>query len=148
MEQRVPERATCGAPEATNGIAARTHHAPEAAYELAAHKHDAAKAINGVTVPTVCASKDLNGITVPAVSTSQAMTDGVAPARITLNGATESLRMWHYIDPTGKEQGPHSMDQMRKWQEAGYFDQAFLVWRTGQTRRKAILLAEAMRMTF
>ncbi|XP_071684659.1 zinc finger CCCH domain-containing protein 19 isoform X3 [Lolium perenne] len=148
MEQRVPERATCGAPEATNGIAARTHHAPEAAYELAAHKHDAAKAINGVTVPTVCASKDLNGITVPAVSTSQAMTDGVAPARITLNGATESLRMWHYIDPTGKEQGPHSMDQMRKWQEAGYFDQAFLVWRTGQTRRKAILLVEAMRMTF
>jgi hypothetical protein len=125
-----------------------THHASEVAYEFAAHKHDAAEAGNEVTVPTVCASKDLNGITVRAVSTSQAMTEGVAPARITLNGATESLRMWHYTDPTGKEQGPHSMDQMRKWQEAGYFDQAFLVWRTGQTRRKAILLVEAMRMTF
>ncbi|KAM0925890.1 hypothetical protein ACQ4PT_003795 [Festuca glaucescens] len=162
MEQREPERATCGAPEATNGIAARTHHAPEAvdwnsahthhtpevAYGIAAHKHDAAEAINGVTVPTVSASKDLNGIAVSAVSTSQAMNEVVAPARITLNGATESVRMWHYIDPTGKEQGPHSMDQMRKWQQAGFFDQAFLVWRTGQTRRKAILLVEAMRMTF
>ncbi|KAM0854666.1 hypothetical protein ACQ4PT_050291 [Festuca glaucescens] len=162
MEQREPERATCGAPEATNRIAARTHHAPEAvdrntaythhasevANGIAAHKHDAAEAVNMVTVPAICGSEDLDGITVPALSTSQAMTDVVAPARITLNGATEFVRMWHYIDPTGKEQGPHSMDQMRKWQQAGYFDQAFLVWRTGQTRRKAILLVEAMQMTF
>jgi len=162
MEQRVPERATRGAPEATNRIAACTrddleavnritsyrHHVPEVANGIAAHRHDGPEAINGVTVPTVCASQNLDGITTPACSTSQAMTEVVAPSRITMNGATESVKMWHYTDPTGQEQGPHSMDQMRKWQQAGYFTVTFPVWRTGQTRREAILLVDAMRMMF
>ena len=76
------------------------------------------------------------------------MTEVVAPAPINMNGATESIKMWHYIDPTGQEQGPHTMDEMRKWQVLGYFDLDFRVWRTGQSWRKAIKLVDAMRMTF
>jgi hypothetical protein len=147
MQQRVAERVTCAASEATNRISALTHHAPAVANGVAAHTHDAQEAINGVTQPTVCASEDLNG-TMAARSTAQAMTEVVAPARITLNGVAESVKLWHYIDPMGQEQGPHSMDEMRKWQKAGYFDLAFPVWRTGQTKEEAILLGNAMRMAF
>ncbi|CAM0883963.1 unnamed protein product [Alopecurus aequalis] len=157
MEQREPERATCGAPEATNGIAARTHHAPEAVDRqythhtpevpngIVVHTRDAPEAINGVTVPTLGASENLDGITMPKRSTSRAMTQDVA---LIVNRITESDKMWHYIDPAGHEQGPHSMDSLRRWQQEGFFDLGFRVWRTGQSRRKAIKLVDAMQMMY
>jgi len=48
--------------------------------------------------------------------------------------------VWHYIDPSGNEQGPFKLSCLRYWKECGYFDGAFKVWKTGQTEEDAILL--------
>ena len=48
--------------------------------------------------------------------------------------------IWHYIDPSGEEQGPFKLSCLRYWKECGYFDDAFKVWKTGQKEEEAILL--------
>ncbi|KAI5003126.1 hypothetical protein ZWY2020_027776 [Hordeum vulgare] len=127
-DQREPERAKCGGPEADNGIAA--------------HAHDGPEAVNGLTIPTVRVSDDLDGITGPARSTSQAM----ARDPVTVNGIGESDQGWLYMDPQGQEHGPFPMARMREWQQLGYFPEDFRVWKAGKSRRRrTILLVDAMR---
>ncbi|KAI9486936.1 MAG: hypothetical protein EXX96DRAFT_551207 [Benjaminiella poitrasii] len=42
---------------------------------------------------------------------------------------TERSYSWTYCDPSGKEQGPFSAQEMQSWFQAGYFDQSLLVKR-------------------
>lgn len=53
---------------------------------------------------------------------------------------------WHYIDPQGAVQGPFAMSQLQQWQNAGYFAKDFKIWRTDETKDRAILLVQAAQM--
>ncbi|KAH7685184.1 RNA polymerase I transcription factor UAF protein [Dioscorea alata] len=56
----------------------------------------------------------------------------------------ETCEVWHYIDPSGKEQGPFSLASLRYWKEEGFFDDDFKVWRSSEPKSSAILLTEAL----
>ncbi|KAL6656612.1 hypothetical protein ACP70R_004392 [Stipagrostis hirtigluma subsp. patula] len=58
-----------------------------------------------------------------------------------------SLAMWHYEDPQGVIQGPFRMGQLWNWYKAGFFGENFMVWRTDQTKKQAVLLKDAIRST-
>ncbi|XP_078181635.1 uncharacterized protein At5g08430-like isoform X6 [Carex rostrata] len=60
---------------------------------------------------------------------------------------SENIREWYYLDPMGMQHGPFSMKLLRTWEQKGFFDKNFEVWRVGQSIRDAILLSEASRNT-
>ncbi|KAM0854129.1 hypothetical protein ACQ4PT_050591 [Festuca glaucescens] len=59
---------------------------------------------------------------------------------------TRHTAMWYYTDPQDDEQGPFSLEMLRGWKEADYFDDDFRVWRAGQSSDSAILLTDALRL--
>ncbi|EOX92753.1 SWIB/MDM2 domain,Plus-3,GYF, putative isoform 2 [Theobroma cacao] len=56
--------------------------------------------------------------------------------------------MWHYSDPRGYEQGPFSLKSLKGWKDAHYFPPDFKVWKTGQSKRKAVLLTDILHRMF
>ncbi|XP_019703985.2 uncharacterized protein At5g08430 isoform X4 [Elaeis guineensis] len=58
---------------------------------------------------------------------------------------SDRQKIWHYIDPSGNEQGPFALASLRYWKEEGFFDDDFRVWRAGQSKEDAILLIDALR---
>ncbi|MQL83389.1 hypothetical protein Taro_015911, partial [Colocasia esculenta] len=56
-------------------------------------------------------------------------------------GEKESI--WHYLDPSGRVQGPFPMSSLMYWKSQGFFGDSFKVWRTGQSPRDAMSLREA-----
>ncbi|KAK8655528.1 hypothetical protein V6N13_108103 [Hibiscus sabdariffa] len=56
--------------------------------------------------------------------------------------------MWHYEDPQGDIQGPFSLILLKTWMDGGYFPIDFKVWKTGQSRNNAVLLADVVRQMF
>ncbi|KAK9110905.1 hypothetical protein Scep_018424 [Stephania cephalantha] len=56
--------------------------------------------------------------------------------------------VWHYVDPFGDVQGPFSMVMLEKWHGGNYFSPDFKVWKTGQSQEAAILLTDALALTF
>ncbi|KAI3993028.1 hypothetical protein MKX01_009771 [Papaver californicum] len=52
--------------------------------------------------------------------------------------------IWHYLDPSGKVQGPFSMSLLKMWKSKHFFTPNFKVWKTGQTKEAAILLTDAI----
>lgn len=65
------------------------------------------------------------------------------PARAAKNKVSPLARLWHYVDPQGDSRGPFSLMHLLRWKQNGFFDDGFLVWKTGQTRGQAILLTDA-----
>ncbi|KAF3784804.1 Zinc finger CCCH domain-containing protein 19 [Nymphaea thermarum] len=57
---------------------------------------------------------------------------------------TDTEKMWHYSDPSGKIQGPFSMVQLRKWSTTGYFPSDLRIWRTSEKQEDAVLLNDAL----
>ncbi|KAK9110836.1 hypothetical protein Sjap_018896 [Stephania japonica] len=55
---------------------------------------------------------------------------------------------WHYVDPFGDVQGPFSMEMLEKWHGGNYFSPDFKVWKTGQSQEAAVLLTDALALTF
>ncbi|KAI3962031.1 hypothetical protein MKW92_032677 [Papaver armeniacum] len=68
--------------------------------------------------------------------------DGGACGNIILDNPESSI--WHYLDPTGKVQGPFSMSLLRMWKSKHFFTPDFKVWKTGQPKEAAILLTDAI----
>ncbi|KAL6614051.1 hypothetical protein ACP70R_036321 [Stipagrostis hirtigluma subsp. patula] len=64
-----------------------------------------------------------------------------------VNGMSPLAHVWHYTDPKGEVRGPFPLLQLFKWNNGGFFDEDFKVWRTGQTAEQAILLTDAFRET-
>ncbi|URD73549.1 Plus-3 domain [Musa troglodytarum] len=62
------------------------------------------------------------------------------------NHVDDEDKTWHYVDPSGNEQGPFDMVSLRYWMREGFFDEDFKIWKTGQTREDAILLTDAFRL--
>ncbi|EPS63157.1 hypothetical protein M569_11627 [Genlisea aurea] len=56
----------------------------------------------------------------------------------------ESEKMWHYVDPSGKVQGPFSVVQLRKWNRTGYFPADLRIWRATESQDSAFLLTDAL----
>ncbi|GMJ13262.1 hypothetical protein like AT5G08430 [Hibiscus trionum] len=56
--------------------------------------------------------------------------------------------MWHYEDPQGDIQGPFSLISLKTWMDGDYFPNGFKVWKTGQSRNNAVLLADVVRRLF
>lgn len=76
---------------------------------------------------------------------------GINPAHevngpVTLDANLESTEaIWHYRDPSGKEQGPFTLSCFSGWRDSGYFDDDFKVWKSGQKEEDAVLLTAALR---
>ncbi|KAI7737268.1 hypothetical protein M8C21_023001, partial [Ambrosia artemisiifolia] len=62
----------------------------------------------------------------------------------TKDAATETDKIWHYKDPTGKIQGPFSMAQLRKWNNNKFFPVDLRIWRTSEKEKDGILLTDAL----
>ncbi|XP_073011948.1 uncharacterized protein [Typha latifolia] len=71
---------------------------------------------------------------------SAAPASGVA-ATLNIN---ESEKIWHYVDPSGKTQGPFSMTQLRKWNTTGYFPPNLRIWKSSEKQEDAISLSNAL----
>lgn len=56
----------------------------------------------------------------------------------------ETQKMWHYLDPTGRIQGPFSMLQLRKWSTSGHFPSNLRVWRINEKQDDSVLLTDAL----
>lgn len=57
---------------------------------------------------------------------------------------SETEKVWHYKDPTGKIQGPFSMLQLRKWNTTGFFPVDLRIWKTHDKQDDSILLTDAL----
>lgn len=56
----------------------------------------------------------------------------------------ETEKIWHYLDPTGRIQGPFSMLQLRKWSTSGHFPHNLRVWRINEKQDDSVLLTDAL----
>ncbi|XVF60954.1 hypothetical protein PTKIN_Ptkin08bG0089200 [Pterospermum kingtungense] len=59
-----------------------------------------------------------------------------------------SSLIWHYVDPQGDIQGPFSLKSLKAWMDAEYFPNDFKVWKTGQSKDRAVLLIDIIRAMF
>ncbi|KAJ0972157.1 hypothetical protein J5N97_020116 [Dioscorea zingiberensis] len=61
----------------------------------------------------------------------------------------ETCEVWHYIDPSGNEQGPFSLASLRYWKEEGFFKDDFKVWRSGEPKEscRLFLLTNVLHLT-
>lgn len=66
----------------------------------------------------------------------------------TKEDVSETEKIWHYKDPTGKIQGPFSMAQLRKWNNNKFFPVDLRIWRTSEKEKDGILLTDALEGRF
>ncbi|KAF3782615.1 Zinc finger CCCH domain-containing protein 19 [Nymphaea thermarum] len=59
-------------------------------------------------------------------------------------GVSETDKVWHYCDPSGRIQGPFSMVQLRKWSRTGYFPADLRIWKMTEKQEGSILLTDAL----
>lgn len=60
---------------------------------------------------------------------------------------SNETKLWHYIDPNGKIQGPFCMLQLQKWSTTGYFPPDMRIW-AGDRQDNSILLTDALKGLF
>jgi hypothetical protein len=56
----------------------------------------------------------------------------------------ESEKIWQYMDPTNKFQGPFSIVQLQKWNSSGYFPPDLKIWKASEKQDDSILLTDAL----
>ncbi|KAA8536046.1 hypothetical protein F0562_028524 [Nyssa sinensis] len=78
---------------------------------------------------------------VASETSSASLTAGLAETDTKIS---ETDKIWHYKDPSGKIQGPFSMVQLRKWSNTGYFPTDLRIWRTSENQDDSILLTDAL----
>ncbi|KAG8057522.1 hypothetical protein GUJ93_ZPchr0002g25154 [Zizania palustris] len=78
-------------------------------------------------------------------------TNPVSPANIESEATQESQaaineseKIWQYIDPSGKIQGPFSILQLRKWNSSGYFPPSLKIWKSSDKQDDSISLTDAL----
>lgn len=64
---------------------------------------------------------------------------------IVLDDDDEECLIWHYMDPQGEVQGPFSVELLKRWSSNNYFPPDFMIWKTGQSQREAVLLSDVLR---
>ncbi|KAF8751420.1 hypothetical protein HU200_012096 [Digitaria exilis] len=70
----------------------------------------------------------------------------VAPGAKTASqpAINESEKIWQYMDPSNKIQGPFSIIQLRKWNSNGYFPPSLKIWKASEKQDDSILLTDAL----
>ena len=53
-------------------------------------------------------------------------------------------KIWLYMDPSNKIQGPFSIIQLRKWNSNGYFPPSLKIWKASEKQDDSILLTDAL----
>ncbi|KAL8267359.1 hypothetical protein R6Q59_004703 [Mikania micrantha] len=66
----------------------------------------------------------------------------------TKDNVSETEKIWHYKDPSGKIQGPFSLAQLRKWNNNKFFPVDLRIWRTSEKEKDGILLTDALKGQF
>ncbi|KAG8368180.1 hypothetical protein BUALT_Bualt15G0018300 [Buddleja alternifolia] len=84
-------------------------------------------------------SESFSGVT--SVTPQASLSTGVSETSVKIN---ESEKIWHYKDPSGKQQGPFSIVQLRKWNNTGYFPADLRIWKATEKEENSILLADAL----
>ncbi|KAL8118098.1 zinc finger CCCH domain-containing protein 44 isoform X2 [Apium graveolens] len=69
------------------------------------------------------------------------------PVGNTPSAYSNETKLWHYIDPNGKVQGPFCMLQLQKWSTTGYFPPDMRIW-AGDRQDNSILLTDALKGLF
>lgn len=69
------------------------------------------------------------------------------PVGNTPSAYSNETKLWHYIDPNGKIQGPFCMLQLQKWSTTGYFPPDMRIW-AGDRQDNSILLTDALKGLF
>ncbi|KAK9286023.1 hypothetical protein L1049_025226 [Liquidambar formosana] len=94
-------------------------------------------AIGAQTDQAVVVSESFSGF--PS-ETSMVPPTGITP----YSDNSEIEKMWHYQDPSGTNQGPFSMMQLRKWSATGFFPPNLRIWRINEQQDDSILLTNAL----
>ncbi|KAK9052046.1 hypothetical protein SSX86_028674 [Deinandra increscens subsp. villosa] len=66
----------------------------------------------------------------------------------TNDNVSETEKIWHYKDPSGKIQGPFTLVQLRKWNNNKFFPVDLRIWRTSEKETDGILLTDALEGRF
>ena len=70
---------------------------------------------------------------------------GVEPTAAKIS---ETDKMWHYQDPSGRVQGPFSLVQLKKWSNSGYFPKDLRIWRNTEKQDDSALLTDVLFTVF
>ncbi|KAK9286642.1 hypothetical protein L1049_015042 [Liquidambar formosana] len=97
----------------------------------------------GRNIHTVVASESFSGV-VSDISPAP-LSAGIAQSASKIS---ETEKMWHYQDPSGRVQGPFSVVQLRKWSGSGYFPADLRIWRTTEKQDDSILLTDVLAIKF
>ncbi|KAL6601322.1 hypothetical protein ACP70R_044542 [Stipagrostis hirtigluma subsp. patula] len=71
-------------------------------------------------------------------------TSGSGAKPVSQSTINESEKIWQYMDPSGKIQGPFSIVQLRKWNSSGYFPPSLKIWKASEKQDDSILLTDAL----
>ncbi|VAI34932.1 unnamed protein product [Triticum turgidum subsp. durum] len=81
----------------------------------------------------------------PSVISSQTLTANLmSPTPASQSTVNESEKIWQYMDPSNKIQGPFSIVQLRKWNSSGYFPHNLKIWKSNEKQEDSILLPDAL----
>ena len=93
----------------------------------------------------------LEGTTRSAPQESPGASSGILAANIGSGAKTasesainDSEKIWLYMDPSNKIQGPFSIIQLRKWNSNGYFPPCLKIWKASEKQDDSILLTDAL----
>ncbi|KAK4360520.1 hypothetical protein RND71_019472 [Anisodus tanguticus] len=80
-------------------------------------------------------------------SSSETSITSFSTVNSTSTNNSETDKLWHYRDPSGKIQGPFSVTQLRKWNTSGLFPLDMRIWTTDE-RDDSVLLTNALNGLF
>uniref|UniRef100_K3XDQ8 C3H1-type domain-containing protein n=1 Tax=Setaria italica TaxID=4555 RepID=K3XDQ8_SETIT len=93
----------------------------------------------------------LEGTTHSASQGPSGVSSGILAANVGSGAKTasqsainESEKIWQYMDPSNKIQGPFSIVQLRKWNSNGYFPPSLKIWKASEKQDDSILLTDAL----
>ena len=98
---------------------------------------------SSVAAHSVGRSESFSGVALE--SSSGPPLTGVEPTAAKLS---ETDKMWHYQDPSGRVQGPFSLVQLRKWSNSGFFPKDLRIWRTTEKQDDSALLTDVLFAAF
>ncbi|XP_059281338.1 zinc finger CCCH domain-containing protein 44-like [Lycium ferocissimum] len=80
-------------------------------------------------------------------SSSETSITSFSTVNSTSTNNSETDKLWHYRDPSGRIQGPFSVTQLRKWNKSGLFPLDMRIW-TNDEHHDSVLLTNALNGLF
>ncbi|KAJ8544775.1 hypothetical protein K7X08_017358 [Anisodus acutangulus] len=80
-------------------------------------------------------------------SSSETSITSFSTVNSTCTNNSETDKLWHYRDPSGRIQGPFSVTQLRKWNTSGLFPLDMRIW-TNDEHDDSVLLTNALNRLF